>query len=273
MNTDAVLLQEMRTWAPGRYEIIGTVELDPLGGGDDFDTRQVTDPPSWLKDNYPALLKASDAELLQTLKQSLLTMGGEGHVVDRILNAFNDTRATRSPALLWEPGLSLARALENTHRMDAVFDKVATAFHAAAKQVPGAPSTAVRPNLLSAGDVPSFPPSLMGILNSSHPDHTLIAPIGGTQKVFAVIGDYRLTGGAGEYECDLYLVVGDDFGVDDTDVTKHIGTKLGIGTWLAKGLAAFWVLQHMRGRKPLMNLMLLRRRVRSTGSGGPRLQR
>jgi hypothetical protein len=266
VDTDAYLLARLANWTPGRYEIISTAELDPLGGGSDWDRTQTTTIPAWMTQHYPAVAQESDLQLIARLRSSLNFTGADHSVVNQILDYFNDTTAARGDSLLWSPATRMARAVDDTGQLDGVFTKVANAMDRAARQAPTAPGTMVAPGLVTRGDIPNFTshgffPTLGAVVFGTNP---LMGPLGGTQKLFAVIADYRTSGSTNQrvYDYDLYLVVGDDFGVDEQDVTKHNGSRF------ADGLAAMWRLQYMFGRKAFMNLVLVKRAVHGSIDGG-----
>lgn len=280
MDTDALLRRSLEAWTPGRYDIISTAELDMLGGGTDWDTAQVSQMPAWMTQDYREIAEATDAQLLAKLRERLLFTGATSSVVNQIVHFF-DGRATdgtpyasgRPQGLLWHPASTLSHQIEATHMLDRLFDKVADDIDRAVQASPTAPGVARRPTLLTPADVPNFTPSGKwsagwAILTGTNP---LMGPLGGTQKLFAVVADYGASGNTNQrvYDYDLYLVVGDDFGVDEQDVTKHHGRGY------ADGLAAMWRLQHMRGRNPFINFVLLKRRVhgRIGHSGEHRISR
>ena len=76
---------------------------------------------------------------------------------------------------------------------------------------------------------------------------TLKGLVGGTQKIIVSIENIAYGTLRRMWKADLILHIEDDFGVEESDVTKPRGASAEIAK---SALGDFWVLQHQRGKKP-----------------------
>ena len=89
----------------------------------------------------------------------------------------------------------------------------------------------------------------------------LLALVGSIQQINVFLSDIQIHGTSytAAFKIDMY----DQFGVSENDFAKY-GTGSGPKAIVRDAIIAFWILQHNRGYKPLVNVFRYEYKIKGT---------
>lgn len=194
------------------------------------------------RDFLPVMRNYSNSQLTSILGQELAKFGG-GSPGNAMVQNFV---ANQGAPMTWNNASSLSQDVRASGQLAGAGKVVDKSIEALRQWVntqgAGCPDWTKLEQDVLGEDVVSPLANFAPTGNIFSPGWRLQGPLGGTQALQVRLAAWNVNTSTRTVSGTLQVVVGDDFGVSDSDV-------------YSPGLLAFWILQHQRGIRPFNNLV------------------